>query len=58
MAHYEFNGTLSQCLASIDEYLGAKDLGCKTKIVIDIDNGKNESTERKNRGSKADHPGQ
>ena len=58
MAHYEFQGTLIQCLEYIDEAFGCKDLGCKTRIVIDIDNGKNESTERKNRGSKADHPGQ
>lgn len=58
MAHYEFQGTLIQCLEYIDEAFGCKDLGCKTRIVIDINNGKNESTERKNRGSKADHPGQ
>ena len=58
MAHYEFQGTLIQCLEYIDEAFGCKDLGCKTRIVIDIDNGKHESTERKNRRSKADHPGQ
>lgn len=58
MAHYEFNGTLLKCLADIDEHIPIKHLGYKTRIVIDIDNGKNESTERKNRGSKADHPGQ
>lgn len=40
MAHYEFQGTLIQCLAFIDDALGCKDLGCKTRIVIDIDNGK------------------
>lgn len=58
MAHYEFTGTLLKCLADIDEHISTKDLGCNTRIVIDIDNGKHESTERKNRRSKADHPGQ
>lgn len=42
MAHYEFQGTLIQCLADIDEHITTKDLGCKTRIVIDIDNGKKE----------------
>ena len=41
MAHYEFQGTLIQCLEYIDEAFGCKDLGCKTRIVIDIDKGKN-----------------
>lgn len=58
MAHYEFQGTLLKCLANIDKHITTKGLGCKTRIVIDIDNGKHESTERKNRGSKADYPGQ
>lgn len=35
-----FQGTLIQCLAFIDDAFGCKDLGCKTRIVIDIDNGK------------------
>lgn len=42
MAHYEFSGTLGECLADIDEHITTKDLGCKTRIVIDIDNGKDE----------------
>lgn len=58
MAHYEFTGTLLKCLADIDEHITTKYLGYKTRIVIDIDNGKHESTERKNRGSKTDHSGQ
>jgi hypothetical protein len=40
MAHYEFQGTLIQCLEYIDEAFGCKDLGCKTRVVIDIDNEK------------------
>ena len=46
MAHYEFQGTLIQCLEYIDEALGCKDLGCKTRIVIDIDNGKKNDREK------------
>lgn len=46
MAHYEFSGTLIQCLAYIDEHITTKDLGCKTRIVIDIDNGKDEKKVR------------
>ena len=46
MAHYEFQGTLIQCLEYIDEALGCKDLGCKTRIVIDIDNEKDEKKVR------------
>jgi hypothetical protein len=42
MSHYEFNGTLGQCLDHIDEYLGLKDLGRKTRMVIDIDNEEDE----------------
>ena len=46
MAHYEFQGTLLKCLADIDKHITTKDLGCKTKIVIDIDNGKDEKRVR------------
>lgn len=46
MAHYEFQGTLIQCLEYIDEAFGCKDLGCKTRIVIDIDNGKKNDREK------------
>ena len=46
MAHYEFQGTLIQCLEYIDEAFGCKDLGCKTRIVIDIDNGKRNDREK------------
>lgn len=46
MAHYEFQGTLIKCLADIDKHITTKDLGCKTKIVIDIDNGKDEKKVR------------
>lgn len=45
MAHYEFQGTLIQCLEYIDEAFGCKDLGYKTRIVIDIDNGKKNDRE-------------
>lgn len=48
MAHKEFNGTLIKCLADIEKYITTKDLGCKTKIVIDIDNGKYEITGHNN----------
>lgn len=44
MAHYEFQGTLLKCLADIDECFGfgkrSEDLGCKTRIVIDVEDGK------------------
>lgn len=46
MAHYEFQGTLIQCLEYIDEAFGCKDLGCKTRIVVDIDNGKKNDREK------------
>ena len=46
MAHYEFQGTLIQCLEYIDEAFGCKDLGCKTRIVIDIQNEKDEKKVR------------
>lgn len=46
MAHYEFQGTLIQCLEYIDEAFGCKDLGYKTRIVIDIDNGKKNDREK------------
>lgn len=46
MSHYEFTGTLIKCLADIDEYTTTKDLGCNTRIVIDIDNGKDEKKVR------------
>ena len=46
MAHYELQGTLLKCLADIDKHITTKDLGCKTKIVIDIDNGKDEKKVR------------
>jgi hypothetical protein len=46
MTHYEFQGTLIQCLEYIDEAFGCKDLGCKTRIVIDIDNGKKNDREK------------
>ncbi len=46
MAHYEFQGTLLKCLADIDEHISTKDIGCKTRIVIDIDNGKDEKKVR------------
>lgn len=46
MTHYEFQGTLIQCLEYIDEAFGCKDLGCKTMIVIDIDNGKKNDREK------------
>ena len=45
MAHYEFQGTLIKCLVDIDEHITPKDLGYKTRIVIDIDNGKKENEE-------------
>lgn len=40
MSHYEFSGTLLKCLADIDEQITTKDLGCKTRIVIDVEDGK------------------
>lgn len=46
MSHYEFTGTLLKCLAYIDEHITTKDLGCKTRIVINIDNGKDETKVR------------
>lgn len=46
MAHYGFKGTLLKCLAGIDEHISTKDLGYNTRIVIDIDNGKDEKKVR------------
>ena len=46
MSHYEFKGTLAQCLYYIDDMIGLKDLGRSTRIVIDIDNGKDEKEVR------------
>ena len=44
MSHYEFQGTLLKCLCDIDECFGfgkkIEDLGCKTRIVIDVEDGK------------------
>lgn len=37
MAHYEFSGTLGECLSRFDDYLGLKDLSAKAKVVIDIE---------------------
>ena len=39
MKHFEFKGTLGECLDKIDEYFGLKDLdlSVKVRIVIDVE---------------------
>ena len=40
--HLEIKGTLGACLDKLDEYFGLKDLSAKVRMVIDIEDKKDE----------------
>lgn len=45
MKHFEFHGTLGECLDKLDEYFGLKDLSAKVRMVIDIEDKKDEDVQ-------------